>query len=112
MPVDLQNEEADWIKVSLGTCIARPLRVREPHLNKIANDSEYHQVVLQSQKKWRARHSDYEQRRRDRNSECNRHIGFENVVQVATTVDTFVIGSLGTHAAAPNCAREVAPRCP
>jgi len=37
------------------------------HRKKIANDSEYHQVVLESQKKWRARHADYEQQRRQAN---------------------------------------------
>ena len=37
------------------------------HRKKIANDLEYHQVVLESQKKWRARHPDYEQQRRRAN---------------------------------------------
>lgn len=37
------------------------------HRKKIARDPEYHQVVLESQKKWRARHPDYEQQRRQAN---------------------------------------------
>jgi hypothetical protein len=37
------------------------------HRKKIAKDAEYHQVVLDSQKKWRGRHPDYEQRRRQAN---------------------------------------------
>jgi len=37
------------------------------HRKKIANDSEYHQVVLESQKKWRAQHPDYDKRRRQAN---------------------------------------------
>jgi hypothetical protein len=37
------------------------------HRKKIANDPEYHQVVLDSQKKWRDRHPDYDQQRRQAN---------------------------------------------
>lgn len=37
------------------------------HRKKIARDPEYHQVVLESQKKWRVRHPDYEQQRRQAN---------------------------------------------
>ena len=37
------------------------------HRKKIANDPEYHQVVLDSQKKWRGRHPDYDQQRRQAN---------------------------------------------
>jgi hypothetical protein len=39
----------------------------EYHRKKIANDSEYHQVVLESQKKWRAQHPDYDKQRRHAN---------------------------------------------
>ena len=37
------------------------------HRKKIAQDPEYHQVVLESQKKWRAQHPDYDQQRRQAN---------------------------------------------
>jgi len=42
-------------------------RRRDYHRKKIAQDAEYHQVVLESQKKWRARHPDYDQKRRQAN---------------------------------------------
>lgn len=37
------------------------------HRKKIANDPEYHQVVVESRKKWRAQHPDYEKQRRQAN---------------------------------------------
>jgi hypothetical protein len=37
------------------------------HRKKIAHDPEYHQVVLDSQKKWRGRHPDSDQQRRQAN---------------------------------------------
>ena len=42
-------------------------RCTDYHREKIANDPEYHQVVLDSQKKWRGRHPDYDQQRRQAN---------------------------------------------
>ena len=38
------------------------------HRKKITNDPEYHQVVLESQKKWRSQHPDYDKERRQANS--------------------------------------------
>ena len=37
------------------------------HRKKIADDPEYHQVVMESQEKWRAQHLDYDKQRRQAN---------------------------------------------